>query len=300
MGIAGFGTNLHFRASARTGAQCPPTPHQSWTGSHWLVALLPGTFFGLTNFAQNTAIAGGFAGPLPFLVVFVLFLIVYNAFAMILRVAWEVPALISTNAEVNEMAACLHLVVVVGGGSLQLLGIATLTAAIRNPTNWVGSLANYFSEIAISCAPVWIFAYLIANMVLDLLFRHRSVAAGFESPARLELRAGGQTVYVRVDEITLLEAQGNYVRVVTAGRSLMSRTSLSAMEAALPRGLFVRTHRSAIVRKALITEIQRSDTGAYSAVLRDETVAPVSRRRLSAVRKAILGGRLDGTVVTTS
>jgi DNA-binding LytR/AlgR family response regulator len=300
MATAGFGTHPQFLAFSTSASRRPQLPEPAWTGAYWLVALLPGTFFGITNFVQNVAIAGGIAGPLPFLGLLALFLVTYNLFALILRGAWEVPALIDSEHTFDRTAAFLHSLIALGAGSIQLFCIAVLTAVTRDYTAFTASLPDYLSEIAISCSPVWLFAYVLSSVVLARLSRQRRAAANVASPAKLELRADGQARYVDVDHIALVEAQGNYVRVVTAERSLMSRTSLSAIEAALPRGTFIRTHRSAIVRKALISEIRRSDSGAYAAVLRDGHVAPLSRRRLSAVRNALAGRGPVETSVTTS
>jgi two-component system LytT family response regulator len=86
------------------------------------------------------------------------------------------------------------------------------------------------------------------------------VAAGLEptpsaatSPEPLlRLRVKGQIVVVRPSEIELIEACGNYVRVVTTTRQYLHQGTMKQCLAALHPYGFVRAHRRVIVNSQLV------------------------------------------------
>jgi two-component system LytT family response regulator len=82
-------------------------------------------------------------------------------------------------------------------------------------------------------------------------------------------------------EIERVEADDYYSAIYSGGRRHLVRESLSALEAKLSRSeiVFVRVHRSAIVRLDRIREIISLPGGAAIAVMRDSTRVPISRRR---------------------
>src|ERR687897_2805245 len=84
------------------------------------------------------------------------------------------------------------------------------------------------------------FRPLIEELLAELRARRRRAA-------RLVVRAGGKTVFLRLDEIEWVEASGNYVRLHANGQSYVLRDSMKNMESKLDPDLFVRIHRSAIV-----------------------------------------------------
>lgn len=70
------------------------------------------------------------------------------------------------------------------------------------------------------------------------------------------LKAGGKIYKIRHEDILFVAANGNYTKVVCSQQVIIPNISFSAMEAMLPPGKFIRTHRSFIVNKANITHIQ--------------------------------------------
>ncbi len=74
-----------------------------------------------------------------------------------------------------------------------------------------------------------------------------------------------QTIFIRADrkqhqvdleEIQFLEAYGDYVKVHCQDRMLLTKDTLSNMEKQLPAEVFVRTHRSYIVRFSAVDYIE--------------------------------------------
>jgi two-component system, LytTR family, response regulator len=83
----------------------------------------------------------------------------------------------------------------------------------------------------------------------------------------LFLKSGYDQVRVGFDEINYLEATGNYVTFVLADKSVLSRMTITEVEALLPPGQFVRIHRSFIAAINKIDKIERHQVGVKGAIL---------------------------------
>ena len=100
----------------------------------------------------------------------------------------------------------------------------------------------------------------------------------------LEVRKGESTIYVACTKIDYISAEGSYTRIHAAGSSHLLRKSLDLLEQQLDPGLFVRTHRSAIVNLRSVRSLGRTK-GSYQGVkVQDGSVVPVSRSRASMLR----------------
>jgi two-component system LytT family response regulator len=97
----------------------------------------------------------------------------------------------------------------------------------------------------------------------------------------------GRQIVLPVGEIEWIEGDTYYVRVHAPGRARLLRERLSKLEASLDPRDFVRTHRSALVRAALIREVRRESPYSFSALLTTGARVPVSRERVAAVEKAV-------------
>lgn len=118
--------------------------------------------------------------------------------------------------------------------------------------------------------------------------RTRTTSA--RSPARLVARLGDREVFVELETIDAIEADGVYAAIHTAGRRHLVRRALDALAEELPVDAFLRVHRSWIVRQHAVTRMDRDRaTGAYQLRLSSGLVVPVSRRRLAAVRRVLRG-----------
>ncbi len=98
------------------------------------------------------------------------------------------------------------------------------------------------------------------------------------------IESEGQTYVIPLSEICYFQAQGNYVLFVGERHRLLVRRSFSSVTQGLPEAFFVRTHRSFIVRKALIRGLYRTDSGSSKAELEDGTQIPVSRGRFNSLK----------------
>jgi two-component system response regulator AlgR len=88
-----------------------------------------------------------------------------------------------------------------------------------------------------------------------------------------------------IDRVT---AERDYMRLHVAKRSWLIHHSMSALEEGLNPELFVRLHRSAIVRRDFIAGFTRNASGRWIARLADGNEQPVGRLYADQVR-AIAG-----------
>ena len=89
-------------------------------------------------------------------------------------------------------------------------------------------------------------------------------------------------------DIDRISAERDYMRLHVGTRSWLIHHSMSALEDGLDPALFVRLHRSAIVRRDFIKGFQRNPSGRWIARLADGTEQPVGRLYAENVR-AIAG-----------
>ena len=99
---------------------------------------------------------------------------------------------------------------------------------------------------------------------------------------------GGSIVRVAAAAIKRIDAERDYVRLSVEQRSYLLREPLSAIEARLASELFLRVHRSTIVRLDCIRELRHLGAGAWEVVDQDGRQARVGRSYLARV-KAQLG-----------
>jgi len=72
----------------------------------------------------------------------------------------------------------------------------------------------------------------------------------------LFIKFDGKIYKILHEELLFAEAQGNYIKIVTAQNSLLPSMTFSSFEELLPKALFLRVHRSFIINKAKITHIE--------------------------------------------
>lgn len=95
-------------------------------------------------------------------------------------------------------------------------------------------------------------------------------------------------VRIAAQDVDRVSAERDYMRLHVGRRSWLIHHSMAALEEGLNPELFVRLHRSAIVRKDFITGFTRNQSGRWIARLGDGTEQPVGRLYSDRVR-AIAG-----------
>ena len=107
-------------------------------------------------------------------------------------------------------------------------------------------------------------------------------AATASAPLRIIQASAGNTItMVPVGEVLYFEAADKYVRVITAGREHLIRTSLRELLQQLDSQQFWQIHRGTVVRADAIASASRDEAGKLTLSLRDNA-AKLSVSRLYA------------------
>jgi two-component system, LytTR family, response regulator len=95
--------------------------------------------------------------------------------------------------------------------------------------------------------------------------------------SRLSVKADERILFVPVDEILWIEAANKYVVIHTSDGTHIARHTIQGLEEKLNPREFVRTHRSALVRKAAVRGMHPLFHGDYIIRLSNGAEAPLSR-----------------------
>jgi hypothetical protein len=261
------------------------------------IALLPGTYFGVSNFIQHAYVMSGFASSLVAAGWFLAFAGTFNLFALALAAGWAADRRAVRSRRAPATRILMHAMLALALGTLHLAMIACVVAALRSGAAWQGAWFTYFHEIWVSCVPIWARVYaggIALPSFVDRGAREGSIAPTPPPDAPLLVRHDRADHVNDPAAILLVEAMGDYSRILTDRGEFTPKQTLSAIESRLPREGFTRVHRSALVRSSAITAIQRLESGAYQVVLAGGTTAPLSRRRLADVRQQL--GRVPAGV----
>lgn len=128
-----------------------------------------------------------------------------------------------------------------------------------------------------------IYAGTLAAYPLWRQFRARDIPA-HDTPDVLEVRDGARRVFVPVADILWVEAAGNYVELHTRGGAVLHRASLVQIERRLAG--FVRIHRSRLVSRAAVAQVETKSSGDFNLRLTSGETLAGSRRFRAALRSS--------------
>jgi two-component system LytT family response regulator len=97
---------------------------------------------------------------------------------------------------------------------------------------------------------------------------------------RIAVQGRGKARIVPVDDLTHITADGSYAELHTDDDTYVIRERMKTLAARLDPDMFVRVHRSAIVRLDEVELILRGGGGNYAVRLKDGTRLSVSRSRV--------------------
>jgi DNA-binding LytR/AlgR family response regulator len=143
----------------------------------------------------------------------------------------------------------------------QLLG-TDLLRSLRNPPKVI--LTTAYSEYALDAFDLDVVDYLLKPISLDRFLRAiqkvyrlenngtTSLPAPRETPHTetdrfLYFRADRKMVKVMVSDILYIESLKDYVRIVTPGKQIVAKQTITSLQEMLPEDGFLRIHRSFIV-----------------------------------------------------
>ena len=96
-------------------------------------------------------------------------------------------------------------------------------------------------------------------------------------PDRLAVKSNGRIVFLRLNDIDMVEAADNYVKLYAGKETHMLRETLTALEEKLPPAIFVRISRSTIVNIESVKELHPMFHGDYAVALHNGTRATLTR-----------------------
>ena len=118
-----------------------------------------------------------------------------------------------------------------------------------------------------------------AERLRALLQEDRASGKPGESLERIAVESRGQTRFVPVANIEYITASGPYAELHVGDRTYAVRERMQTLEERLDPDVFLRVHRSAIVRLELVDALLRAPGGDYGVRLKDGTTLSVSRAR---------------------
>jgi len=108
---------------------------------------------------------------------------------------------------------------------------------------------------------------------------------------RLLVKSPGRILFVPVDSIDWIGAEGNYVCLHIGGSTQLMRETMTGVERLLDPSRFVRIHRSTIINLDRIVEMKPACRGEYEVVLENGHSLKLSRTYRAELERRI-GDRL--------
>jgi two-component system, LytTR family, response regulator len=119
--------------------------------------------------------------------------------------------------------------------------------------------------------------------------------AGDAAPVkRLAIDTREGVLLIDPAEISHAELGEALVTIYAGGREVLTDLSLNALEARLPRGVFVRVHRRALLNLEHVALLEPTGSGGYVARTRGGQAVEVSRQAARELRRALGIGRGAG------
>ena len=157
----------------------------------------------------------------------------------------------------QRLAACVARL----QGSLQ----ARLQAPAQTPTAQAESIAQTLTQLR---------GLLGAGLIGSAVAAAAAAAAAVPRLAVIQAQIGNLVHLVPVEEVLYFEAADKYVRVITAGREHLIRTSLRELLPQLDPLQFWQVHRGTVVQARAIASARREESGKVTLQLRgrDQTL----------------------------
>lgn len=106
---------------------------------------------------------------------------------------------------------------------------------------------------------------------------------------RFAIRNGRRIFFITANEVEWIEAQGDYAALHVNGKTHLLREPLHILERRLDQSVFIRIHRSTIVRLDRISEMQALANRDCLLRLKDGTTLRVSRSYSDRLQEALSG-----------
>jgi two-component system, LytTR family, response regulator len=103
---------------------------------------------------------------------------------------------------------------------------------------------------------------------------------------RVLLRGNNRSWFITLSSIRVLEAEGNYSRIIFDDEKPLIYKSLKVLESRLPESTFFRANRSQIINICHVSKVEENSVGTLSVMLRgNNEKVEISRRKAIDFRK---------------
>lgn len=152
-----------------------------------------------------------------------------------------------------------------------------------------------YSEHALDAFKVNAIDYLVKPVESDRLAQavarvreHVALHAQIQKSERIPVEKGGKKILIGIDKIRFVMARDDYAYLQTDTDRYFSTVSLAQLEKRLEGHGFFRVHRGYLVNLGMVEEVESVSGGTLLLSLNSvEEKIPVSRRRVSALKKAL-------------
>ena len=126
------------------------------------------------------------------------------------------------------------------------------------------------------------------SQAIQRVVEHVTLHAKVQKLERIPVEKAGKKILIGIDTIRFVMARDDYAYLQTDTDRYFSTVSLAQLEKRLDGHGFFRVHRGYLVNLSMVTEVESVSGGTLLLTLDscDEQI-PVSRRRVSALKKAL-------------
>lgn len=104
---------------------------------------------------------------------------------------------------------------------------------------------------------------------------------------RLSIQEGKRLITIPVGDIDWIKSADHYLTVSSKRKAYLIYDKMTVIETRLDPSIFVRVHRSTIVRISAVKQVHRAFYGSYTVVMNDGSEFPVSRSRYAYLAKLL-------------
>ena len=152
-----------------------------------------------------------------------------------------------------------------------------------------------YSEFALDAFEVKAIDYLVKPVETDRLRQainrvreHVVLHAKAQKSERIPVEKAGKKILISIDQIIFVMARDDYAYLQTETDRYFSTVSLAQLEKRLEGHGFFRVHRGYLVNLQMVQEVESVAGGTLLLTMVNSTEKiPVSRRRVSALKKAL-------------
>jgi two-component system, LytTR family, response regulator len=109
-----------------------------------------------------------------------------------------------------------------------------------------------------------------------------------QSEHRISVVGKGRTTIIDVRNIEAIQAKSNYLTIFEDARQTELRSTLAKLEAQLDSKIFIKVHRSILVRRSAVREVRSVQSGRYQLTLQSGRSVPTGRSYSNIVQRVFL------------